>query len=102
MYVGNFVYFCSMKINTSYKVRNVAGENIVLLQGKMGGDMTRVVAFNETALLLWNELFGKDFTLEDATRVLTEHYDVDETTAAVDAERWIQDLRESQLLIAEA
>ena len=90
-----------MKINTNYKVRNVAGENIVLLQGKMGGDMTRVVAFNETALLLWNELFGKDFTAADAARVLTEHYDVDETTAEVDAERWIQNLREGQLLIAE-
>ena len=66
-----------MKINPIYKVRNVAGENIVLLQGKMGGDMTRVVGFNDTALLMWNELFGKDFTLDDATRVLTENYDVD-------------------------
>ena len=90
-----------MKINPIYKVRNVAGENIVLLQGKMGGDMTRVVGFNDTALLMWNELFGKDFTLDDATRVLTENYDVDEATAAADAERWIEDLRESQLLIPE-
>ncbi len=90
-----------MKINPNYKVRNVAGENIVLLQGKMGGDMTRVVAFNETALLLWNELFGKEFTAEDAAHVLTEHYEVDETTAAVDAERWIQDLREGKLLLTE-
>ena len=90
-----------MKINPNYKVRNVAGENIVLLQGKMGGDMTRVVAFNETALLLWTELFGKEFTTEDAAHVLTEHYDVDETTAAVDAERWIQDLREGKLLLTE-
>ena len=90
-----------MKINPIYKVRNVAGENIVLLQGKMGGDMTRVVGFNDTALLMWNELFGKDFTLDDATRVLTENYDVDEATAAADAERWIENLRESQLLIPE-
>ena len=90
-----------MKINPIYKVRNVAGENIVLLQGKMGGDMTRVVGFNDTALLMWNELFGKDFTLDDATRVLTENYDVDEATAAADAERWKENLRESQLLIPE-
>lgn len=90
-----------MKINPIYKVRNVAGENIVLLQGKMGGDMTRVVGFNDTALLMWNELFGKDFTLDDATRVLTENYDVDEATAAADAGRWIENLRESQLLIPE-
>jgi len=90
-----------MKINPNYKVRNVAGENIVLLQGKMGGDMTRVVAFNETALFLWNELFGKDFTTADATRLLTEHYEVDETTAAADAERWVQDLREGMLLLPE-
>ena len=90
-----------MKINPNYKVRNVAGENIVLLQGKMGGDMTRVVGFNETALLLWNELFGKDFTAADAVKVLTDHYEVDEATATVDANRWIQDLREGQLLLPE-
>ena len=38
-----------MKINPIYKVRKVAGENIILLQGKTNGDMTRVVAFNESA-----------------------------------------------------
>ena len=53
-----------MKINPIFKVRKVAGENIILLQGKTNGDMTRVVAFNESALLMWDSLQGKDFTVE--------------------------------------
>lgn len=37
-----------MKIKQSCKVRQVAGENIILMQGRSGGDMTRVVSLNST------------------------------------------------------
>ena len=90
-----------MRTNTNYKVRNVAGENIVLLQGKLGGDMTRVIAFNESALLMWNTLAGKDFTVADAAQVLTDNFEVDEATAVADAEKWIAQLREGGLLLEE-
>lgn len=90
-----------MKINPVYKVRNVAGENMILLQGKTGGDMTRVVAFNASALLLWNTLYEQEFQLSDAVRILLSTYEVDESTAIVDAERWISVLRENGLLLPE-
>ncbi len=90
-----------MKINPIYKVRKVAGENIILLQGKTNGDMTRVVAFNESALLMWDSLQGKDFTIDDAVAVLLDNYNVDETTARTDAEKWAQTLRENGLLLPE-
>ncbi len=90
-----------MKINPIYKVRKVAGENIILLQGKTNGDMTRVVAFNESALLMWDSLQGKDFAIDDAVAVLLDNYNVDETTARTDAEKWAQTLRENGLLLPE-
>ena len=90
-----------MKINPIFKVRKVAGENIILLQGKTNGDMTRVVAFNESALLMWDSLQGKDFTIDDAVAVLLDNYNVDETTARTDAEKWAQTLRENGLLLPE-
>lgn len=90
-----------MKINPIYKVRKVAGENIILLQGKTNGDMTRVVAFNESALLMWDSLQGKDFTIDDAVAVLLDNYNVDETTARTDAEKWAHTLRENGLLLPE-
>ena len=100
-YVSFFLYFCSMKINPIYKVRKVAGENIILLQGKTNGDMTRVVAFNDSALLMWDTLQGKDFSVADAAAVLLENYDVEESVANADAEKWVATLRENGLLMAE-
>lgn len=90
-----------MKINPIFKVRKVAGENIILLQGKNNGDMTRVVAFNESALLMWDSLQGKDFTIDDAVAVLLDNYNVDEATARTDAEKCAQTIRENGLLLPE-
>jgi hypothetical protein len=88
-----------MKINTKYKVRQVAGENIVLVQGRNPGDMTSVVAFNDSSLYLWNSLLDKDFEMEDVVSLLTERYEVDGAVAAKDAESWIKTLEEKGLLV---
>ncbi|MBQ6068705.1 MAG: PqqD family protein [Bacteroidales bacterium] len=90
-----------MKINTIYKVRKVAGENIILLQGKTNGDMTRVIAFNDSALLMWESLQGKDFSVQDAANVLLDNYDVDSAVANADAQKWVDTLRENGLLLDE-
>lgn len=90
-----------MKINPIYKVRKVAGENIILLQGKNSGDMTRVVAFNDSALLMWDNLQGKDFTIDDVVKVLLDNYDVEESVARADAENWVATLNENGLFLAE-
>lgn len=90
-----------MKINPIYKVRKVAGENIILLQGKTNGDMTRVVAFNESALLMWDTLQSKDFTVLDATQVLLDNYNVDPGVASADAKKWVDTLQENGLLLPE-
>lgn len=88
-----------MKINPKYKVRKVADENIILVQGRNPGDMTTVVALNETSLYLWNALKGRDFEQPDVVTLLTERYDVDETTAAKDADTWLTTLRDNSILL---
>ena len=87
-----------MRIKQEYQVREVAGENIVILQGRYGADLTRIVTFNDSALLMWNELFGKDFTSQDAAAVLLQNYEVEEATAQKDALLWIDKLTECNLL----
>ena len=69
-----------------------------MIQGKDPGDMTRVIALNETALYLWNELQGREFDLEAVTSLLTSRYEVDEATARKDAEGWIATLTEHQVI----
>lgn len=88
----------TMRINTKRKVRNVAGENIVIRQLEGAVDMTQVAALNESAMLLYNELKDKDFTLEDIVQTLLAHYDTDEATARRDAEEWVAAMRKQDLV----
>lgn len=83
-----------MRIRPEMKVREMAGEHIVVMPGRYGADMTRVVALNPTSLYLWNALRDRDFSAEDAARLLVGRYGVDEATALRDAESWASKLRE--------
>ncbi|MBQ5635281.1 MAG: PqqD family protein [Alistipes sp.] len=87
-----------MKFKEGYKVREIAGEHVVIMQGRFGVDMTRVIALNESSLLLWNELQGKEFSTEDVKQVLLNNYEVEEEVAARDAEAWIAKLAECNLI----
>ena len=87
-----------MKILSQFKVRHVADENIVMVQGRTPGDMTTVIALNETSLYLWNSLKDKEFELADVARLLTERYDIDGQTAAKDAAEWLDTLSKNGIV----
>lgn len=87
-----------MRINQNCKVREIAGENVVIMQGRNGADLTQIITLNESALILWQALSGSDFEVEDAQRVLTENFEVDDTTALRDAQRWVERMRECKLI----
>ena len=65
-----------MKINSNYKIREVAGETIVVNQGTTGMDMTRSISLNASAKLLYESLSENVFTLEDAAAVLVSTYGI--------------------------
>ena len=81
-----------MRIKEGLEIRNIAGEKVLIMQGRIGVDMTRVVSFNATAEWLWNTLSGQTFSPEDVIRLLAEHFRIDVETAAVDAQKWIDQL----------
>ena len=88
-----------MRIDKTYKVRDVAGESLVLMQPRKGEEMTKVVALNETSLYLWNGLAEKDFEVEDAVALLMERYEVDEATATRDVEQWVGQLKAVGIIV---
>ena len=88
----------TMKFKEGYKVRDIAGEHVVIMQGRFGSDMTRVIALNEPSLLLWNELQDKEFDIDTVKQVLLDNYDVDAETAERDAKAWIEKLEECGLV----
>lgn len=83
-----------MIINKKYKLRQIGNENFIILPG----DMTKVVAFNESAVLLWESLQDKNFTVQDVCDVLVQNYEVDEDTARNDAVNWVYVLKTHNLL----
>lgn len=88
-----------MKIRDEYKVRELAGEHVVIMQGRYGADMTRVISLNDSSLYLWEQLRGRDFEAEEAARLLVERYGIDEETARRDAGAWVDKLGECGLLV---
>lgn len=89
-----------MKIDSKYKVRELAGERVIVVQGTYGADMTRLVALNDSSFYLWEALRGRDFATDDVVALLLERYDVDEPTARRDAEAWTARLAECGILEA--
>ena len=89
-----------MHIKSIYKVRQLAGENLVVGQGRPNADMTKVISLNDTAVLLWNELAGRDFTLDEAAAVLVKHFGIPEEQALTDATRWADSLRQCGVIEA--
>ncbi|MDR2824749.1 MAG: PqqD family protein [Prevotellaceae bacterium] len=87
-----------MKIKEGLKIREIAGEKILVVQGTAGVDLTKVVSFNPTAEWLYNEFVGKDFTTENMAAALTEYFDVDLAKATVDAESFVNSLLQANVI----
>lgn len=82
-----------MKINSQYIIREIAGENILINQGTLDVDMTKIISLNGTACLLYEELSGKDFTEQDAAEILMKRYDIGREQALHDVLSWINTLK---------
>lgn len=87
-----------MRIKQGYKVREMAGENVVIIQGRQGADMTRIITLNDSALLLWQSLEGRDFGAEEAARILCDNFAVEAGTAERDARAWIRSMAGAGLI----
>jgi hypothetical protein len=87
-----------MTIREEYKVRDMAGEHVVIMQGRLGVDMTKIISLNESALFLWNELKDKEFETSDVARLLADHYKISSDVALRDATAWVDRLKECELL----
>lgn len=87
-----------MRIKQGCKLREIAGENVVIMQGRQGADFTQIITLNDSAVALWEALVEQEFTTEDAAKVLTDNFDVDAATALTDAERWVARMSECNLI----
>ena len=57
-----------MKIDSKAKVRDIAGEKVVIMQGRLGADLTRIIQLNGSSVWLLEQLADRDFEVADVTK----------------------------------
>lgn len=88
-----------MRFREDIKLRNIAGEHVIVDPGQQMVDMSKVFTLNETAADIWNEFQSKTFTKEDVINYLVETYTIDIKDAIVDTDELLKVLAEQGLLI---
>lgn len=87
-----------MRIKEGFELRDVCGESVIVATGRKNIDFSKVISLNESASLMWRQVVGKDFELEDLVKTLMANYEVDEATARKDVETLVGQWREIGLL----
>ena len=75
-----------MRIKENFVLREIAGEYIVTAEGLENINFNKLISLNSSAAFLFKGLSGKEFEVEDATKMLIEEYQIDETLAMKDSE----------------
>ncbi|MCE1200265.1 MAG: PqqD family protein [Marinilabiliales bacterium] len=83
-----------MRIKSNLKIREVAGEKLVILERAGQVDLAKMLVLNDTSEWLWNGLAGTDFSVADVTALLLKRFEVDEQQASIDASNWISQLQQ--------
>ena len=86
-----------MKIKKGFTVRNIAGSDIVVPVGNAEKIFNGMITLNESGAFFWNALL-KDTTVDEVVKKVTSEYDVDEERAKDDVEKFIEQLRENNLI----
>lgn len=87
----------NMKIKDGFAMRNIAGSNIVVPVGKTSKEFNGMITLNATGGFLW-EVFSKGATKDEALKKLTDEYDVSEERASEDIDKFIELLKENNLV----
>lgn len=87
-----------MRIKEGYKIRNIAGESVIVSIGQLDVNLTKVISLNPTSVWLWEELGHDEFDADRVASLLTDHYEVDYDQALADARDWISSLSQAGLI----
>ena len=84
-----------MKAKPGFNLRDICGECIIVAEGKENIDFSNIISMNESSAYLWQHIVDRpSFTVDDLATLLTEEYDVDNTTARNDAQqladKWLE------------
>ena len=84
-----------MKIKEGFVLRQICGEYVVVGEGLAQVNFNKMLSLNASAAYLWEQMQGKDFTVQDMADALMERYEVEQERAFQDAQalagKWIEE-----------
>lgn len=87
-----------MRIQDQCKLREIAGEQIIVHQAAGQVDLTRIISLNATATELFRAFAGRDFEVEEVAAYLVQTYGIAQAEARRDAGIWIQSLLDCEVI----
>lgn len=87
-----------MKIKENYMLRQVADTFVVVPVGSAVKEFNGMINLNSVGAFLWSHL-EKDTDFDAVLKAMVEEYEVEESVARADLNRFINELDESNLLI---
>ena len=87
-----------MKIKDGFTLRSLCGEHIVIGEGLDQVDYEKIISLNGSAAYLWEQVQGREFTIEDLVSLLTDRYDVSSDRALEDVKRMVATWQEQGLI----
>ena len=87
-----------MKIKDGFILREMCGENIVTAEGIEHINFNKLISLNSSAAYLWENLIGKEFSVEDMAALLVEQYDIDMELALNDSANLIKSWVEADIV----
>lgn len=79
-----------MRLKDGFTLRTICGEHVVIGEGLAQVNFNKMLSLNATAAYLWEQVQGKDFTVEDLVTLLTDKYEVSADQARQDALKLVQ------------
>ncbi len=82
-----------MQVKSGFKLNEVCGQTFLVPMGESNIDFSKLIALNESSLLLWKRMSEGEFTTDDLVKTLLDEYEVDEATARKDVETIVEQFK---------
>lgn len=89
-----------MKFKKGFELRDICGEKVVIATGIENIDFNQMIALNESAAYLWQQVAEKDFDATLLAQLLCQEYEVDVATAQTDAQTIVDEWTKQGLIEA--
>lgn len=87
-----------MRIKEGFTLRTMCGEHIVVGEGLSQVNFNKIISLNQSAVWLWEQVLGKEFTEDTLAGLLLEKYDVSQEIARADSAKLLAQWKEQGII----